>query len=178
MDVLAGGLSASHLPLWAQMARQTSGTLILQEGFGGMLSRNVAAALQRKLGTAAQLDVMCSNGLAVDRIIGPTATEVKRGRRRGELDSRDGRVRSAAARDAANLEAGQAFAVLLKSTKDIQGRHVLVQAVARWTTPTNLRVMRVRPLLRHACQLHTALRALRPLRRAHAGVHAPRGGHR
>lgn len=140
VDIIAGGLSATHLPLWAQMARQTSGTLILQEGFGGMLTSNMAAALQRKHGTDVQLDFVCSDGLSVESVIGPTVMDAK------VCEPTNGATqatRSKAARNAPTLEAGQAFSVLLQSKQDIASRHVLVQAIARWITPTQLFVTRV-----------------------------------
>lgn len=52
---------------------------------------------------------------------------------------------AAAACNADGLEAGQAFAVVLKSGRDVEGRYAVVQAAARWCTPTGMWVMRVRP---------------------------------
>jgi hypothetical protein len=144
VDILAGGLNATHLPLWALVARRTSGTVILQEGFGGMLSQNIISAMTRKHGACAQLDFVCSNHLVVDRVIGPTVTVAEKRSNGVQSENRVAVVRSLAGCDAASLEVGQAFAVLLRSTKNVEGNHVLLQAVARWQTPSGMTVTRVR----------------------------------
>jgi hypothetical protein len=142
VDIIAGGLNAAHLPLWSQMAQRTSGMLILQEGFGGMLTRNIAAALQRKHGTDVQLDFVCSHGVSVESVIGPALVDAT-ARQPHLTNGTKQAARSKAARNAPTLEAGQAFAVLLQSKQDIASRHVVVQAIARWCTPTRLFVTRV-----------------------------------
>ena len=166
VDIISGGLNASNLALWDRAVTRTGGTLTIQEGFGGLLSANIAAMLQRAQASSVSLDFAASDGLAVENVIGPsvmTAVPTKipptfqhRTPSRRRLDVHDGSGHlgggggdefarsSLAACDADALEAGQAFAVLLKSTQDLEGQYVVVQSVARWRTPAGLSVMRVR----------------------------------
>jgi hypothetical protein len=160
VDILAGGLNAAHLPLWARVARRTGGTVILQEGFSGMLGSNIAAALTRKQGADLQLDFACSTGLAVDKVLGPqTLAAPQAGTWQGgsEHVMNGMPARTAAGREAPALEAGQAYAVLLKCTKDLEGRYALVQAVARWRHPTGVPILRVRTSETSSVRKHVCL---------------------
>eukprot|EP00892_Ulva_mutabilis_P008473 jgi/Ulvmu1/5999/UM026_0123.1 len=162
VDIISGGLNASNLALWDRAVTHTGGTLTIQEGFGGLLSANLAAMLQRAQAAAVSLDFSASDGLAVENVIGPSVTTAvptripptfqhrTPSRRRlqspGSIGSGGGAefARSTlAACDTDSLEAGQAFAVLLKSTQDLEGGYAVVQAVARWRNPAGLAVMRV-----------------------------------
>ena len=148
VDILAGGLTPSHLALWSQVARASGGAAILQEGFQGLLSSNLAAAITRRAGTQLQLDFACSNKLSVEKVVGPETTPARRdlgsagpaGRWQGAWGS----IRTAAGRNAGSLEEGQCFGVYLRSDRDFEGRHVLVQAIARWLTPGGSPITRVR----------------------------------
>jgi hypothetical protein len=143
VDILAGGLSAAHLPLWARVAERTGGAVLLQEGFGGLLCHNIAGALRRKQASSVQLDFYASDGLYADQVIGPGLARVgKLPRRHSDAQGSEG-PRAAAACNAASLENGSALAVLLQSRGDVQQRHVLLQAVARWTTPNGMPITRV-----------------------------------
>lgn len=161
VDIISGGLNASNLALWDRAVSATGGTLTIQEGFGGLLSANLAAMLQRAQATAVSLDFAASEGLAVENVIGPRVTTAVPQKipptfqHRTPSRRRDGFAgtggggpdvarSSLAACDADVLEAGQAFSVLLKSTADLEGRYVVVQGAARWRTPAGLSVMRVR----------------------------------
>lgn len=156
VDIISGGLNASNLALWDRAVSATGGALTIQEGFGGLLAANLAAMLQRAQATAVSLDFAASDGLAVENVIGPRVTtavprkiprtfqhRMPSRRRLGSGDGGEATRSSLAACDADVLEAGQAFAVLLKSTGELEGRHVVVQAAARWRTPAGLAVMRV-----------------------------------
>lgn len=151
MDVLAGGLSAAYLPLWGRIPERSGGTVILQEGFGGLLCHNIAGVLQRTTATSVRLDFHMSDGLCAEQVIGSGAVQVPP----STMTARNGRgtapaaheLRAEVACDIASLAEGSAVAVLLKSRRDLQRQHVLVQAVASWGVADGGRVTRVRAAL-------------------------------
>lgn len=194
VDFISGGLNASNIPLWNRCVKRTGGTIMIQEGFGGLLPQSLIAMLHRHQAKSVSLDFFATDGLAIEQVIGPSVTtapsatfharksSVRGGVRdrpasamgtRGDIydtqpqhsshrrtfsenwaqglsagkapveDAVGFRRSMSAACNAEGLEAGQAFAVVLKSGRDVEGRYAIVQAAARWCTPTGMWVMRV-----------------------------------
>ena len=65
VDMLIGGLNAANVALLTLLSEATGGTLILQEGFGGLLAQNMIGALQRKQASNPELDFHCSANVQV-----------------------------------------------------------------------------------------------------------------
>ena len=74
VDFISGGLNASNVPLWNRCVKKTGGTIIIQEGFGGLLPQSLVAMLHRHQAKSVSLDFFASDGLAIEQVIGPSVT--------------------------------------------------------------------------------------------------------
>jgi len=137
VDILGGGSRAINVPLLAPVAQLTGGGLALHEDLGGLLADNAARAVARQTGVAGWVDLACSAGLAVTRIVGPSLPLPEAERRRRGLS------RSATAM--ASAEPGHGWGVYLEPARASLAGHgaLWLQATASWVLPGGWRVHRV-----------------------------------
>ncbi|KAK9807565.1 hypothetical protein WJX72_002839 [[Myrmecia] bisecta] len=143
VDILAAGLSAVNVPYLAPVAHQSGGTLLLHEDFGPLFGANVAASLQRRVGTNGTLDIRTSPNLAVSQIIGPGSPLTQQ--QAAAAGTALGARFSKQARQLSALERGQGVGVCLETsgTWGAETSYVYLQVLLRWTAADGSSVQRI-----------------------------------
>lgn len=130
VDLVAVGQAAVNVPLLGPLAQKTGGFASIHQRFDELSGVGLATALMRRQGMEGFLDIHTSTGLGVTHVTGPLAPLVRRNLSSSRMQQHSKPTMNAC--EMVSVETGQAIAVGLEVTKNLEGDYAFMQVVLSW----------------------------------------------
>lgn len=136
VDIFCAGTCPVRIPILQPLAKASGGVLILHDDFGEAFGVNLQRAARRAAGSQGIFEIRCSDGLYVNRVIGPGEE--------AHLDAHETfKNDNSISIQMLSVEDTQSFAVSMEQKRDIKESHVFVQFAARYTNAYQANISRV-----------------------------------
>ncbi|KAL3133773.1 hypothetical protein ABBQ32_008255 [Trebouxia sp. C0010 RCD-2024] len=130
VDIVAVGQAAVNAPLLGPLAQKTGGLISTHQRFDELSGAGLASALMRRQGIEGFLDIHTSTGLGVTHVTGPITPLDRTNLSSNSMQRHNKPTMNAC--EMVSVETGQAVAVGLEVSRDLQGDYAFLQVVLSW----------------------------------------------